>query len=142
MATNTVQEDSSSNRVSDRKEGAPSVASVSRESLADADGYGSSDEHVFSDPTVANYWRAVFEKAGYENRHRFDPAFTWTAEEERKLVRKIDLRIMLWCVLSSDLTNPRSELTKPGPGSCSARWTSTAATSTGRSRITCCRRSA
>ncbi len=90
-----IQEDASSNRDSD-KEKAPPAASVSRESLSD--GYGSSDEHVFSDPAVASHWRTVFEKAGYENRHRFDPSFKWTAEEEKKLVRKIDLRIMLWCV--------------------------------------------
>ena len=91
-----IQEDASSNRDSDGKEKAPPAASVSRESLSD--GYGSSDEHVFSDPAVASHWRTVFEKAGYENRHRFDPSFKWTAEEEKKLVRKIDLRIMLWCV--------------------------------------------
>lgn len=97
----TSQEDSSSNRVSDRKEGISSAASVSQESLTDSEGYGSSTEHVFSDPAVASHWRNVFEKAGYENRHRFDPSFTWTAEEERKLLRKIDLRIMLWCVPQS-----------------------------------------
>ncbi|PTB71337.1 MFS general substrate transporter [Trichoderma longibrachiatum ATCC 18648] len=45
---------------------------------------------------MAAHWRGVYEKANYENRHRFDPEFTWTAEEERRLVRKIDLRIMLW----------------------------------------------
>mgnify|MGYP001390930436 CR=1 FL=1 len=68
----------------------------SEEGHVDAEGYGSTDSHIFSDPTVAEYWRNVYEKAGYENRHRFDPSFTWTAEEERKLVRKIDIRIVLW----------------------------------------------
>ena len=97
----TGQEDTSSNRVSDRKEGISSGASVSQESLTDSEGYGSSTEHVFSDPAVASHWRNVFEKAGYENRHRFDPSFTWTAEEERKLLRKVDVRIMLWCVPQS-----------------------------------------
>ena len=76
------------------KESAP--ASASGDGLVDSEGYGSSDEHIFTDPAVANYWRDVFQTAGYENRHRFDPSFTWSAEEERKLVRKIDLRIMLW----------------------------------------------
>jgi hypothetical protein len=60
------------------------------------DGYGSSDEHVFSDPVTADYWRKVYEQASYENRHRFDPDFKWTAEEEKKLVRRIDKRIMVW----------------------------------------------
>lgn len=55
-----------------------------------------SEQHIFSDPVVAEHWLAVYEKADYENRHRFDPTFKWTAEEERKLVRKIDRRIMVW----------------------------------------------
>lgn len=56
----------------------------------------SSNHHIFSDPVVAEHWVSVYEKANYENRHRFDPSFTWSAEEERKLVRKIDKRIMVW----------------------------------------------
>ncbi|EWG50578.1 hypothetical protein FVEG_09756 [Fusarium verticillioides 7600] len=56
----------------------------------------SSLEHPFSDPEVADRWRKVYENAQYENRHRFDPNFTWTAQEEKKLVRKIDFRICLW----------------------------------------------
>jgi len=50
---------------------------------------GSTDDHIFTDPVIADYWRKVYEKAKYENRHRFDPSYTWTAEEERKLVRKV-----------------------------------------------------
>lgn len=50
---------------------------------------GSTDNHIFADPTVADYWRKVYEKAQYENRHRFDPTYTWSAEEEGKLVRKV-----------------------------------------------------
>ncbi|KAI2630865.1 MFS general substrate transporter [Hypoxylon sp. NC1633] len=61
--------------------------------------YGSTDDHVFSDPAVAERWRGVYEKARYENRHRFDPGYKWTAEEERRLVRKIDARIMVWAWL-------------------------------------------
>lgn len=76
--------------------GESGTPSVSVDGHVDSEGHGSSDEHIFSDPAIAAYWRAVFDKAGYENRHRFDPSFTWTAEEEKKLVRKIDLRIMLW----------------------------------------------
>lgn len=67
------------------------------QSVDDLDGPNSRN-HVFSDPVAAEHWRNVYEKAGYENRHRFDPDFTWTAEDERKLVRKVDLRIMTWAV--------------------------------------------
>ncbi|KAK7755506.1 hypothetical protein SLS62_002438 [Diatrype stigma] len=58
--------------------------------------YGSSDDHIFSDPVVADRWRQIYEQARYENRHRFDPDCRWTAREETKLVRTIDWRIMIW----------------------------------------------
>ncbi|KAF2026888.1 MFS general substrate transporter [Setomelanomma holmii] len=52
--------------------------------------------HPFTDAATTQYWRDVYEKAQYEGRHRFDPDFTWTAEEEKKLVRRLDWRITLW----------------------------------------------
>ncbi|KAI1085799.1 MFS general substrate transporter [Whalleya microplaca] len=69
-------------------------------SSVETDGdYGSLGTHVFSDPAVADHWRNVYEKARYENRHRFDPEYKWTAEEEKRLVRKVDFRIMTWAWL-------------------------------------------
>lgn len=64
--------------------------------FVDADGYGSTEDHIFKDPAVASYWRGVYENANYENRHRFDPELKWTADEEKRVRRKIDLRIMTW----------------------------------------------
>ncbi|RPA81603.1 major facilitator superfamily transporter [Ascobolus immersus RN42] len=58
--------------------------------------YGSQGRHIFSDVKIAEYWRSVYEKAQYEGKHRFDPEIKWTPEEEKKLVKKIDLRIMWW----------------------------------------------
>lgn len=49
----------------------------------------SSGDHVFSDAKVADHWRQVYEKAQYENRHRFDPSFTWNPEEEARIVKKV-----------------------------------------------------
>lgn len=51
--------------------------------------YGSDSNHVFSDSGVADYWRKVYEDAQYEGRHRFDPEITWSADEEKKLKRKV-----------------------------------------------------
>lgn len=62
-------------------------------SSVDSEGYGSSDDHIFKDLVVANHWRDIYEQANYENRHRFDPDLQWTAEEEKKVLRKIDFRI-------------------------------------------------
>lgn len=50
---------------------------------------GSHEDHVFSDAVTARYWRDVYDQAQFEGRHRFDPEFTWTAEEEKRLVRKV-----------------------------------------------------
>jgi hypothetical protein len=35
----------------------------------------------------------------YEGRHRFDPHASWTVEEERRVVRKTDLRLLTWLCL-------------------------------------------
>ncbi|KAI0684762.1 MFS general substrate transporter [Cytidiella melzeri] len=48
---------------------------------------------VFDDPATLEVYRPPPE---YENSHRFDPLFRWTWKEEFAVVRKIDLRIMLW----------------------------------------------
>jgi hypothetical protein len=48
--------------------------------------------NIFQDPEVKAYYLDVYEKAKYECRHVFDADITWSKEEERKLVRKLDLR--------------------------------------------------
>ena len=56
------------------------------------------EENPFLDPDVATHWTTVYEKSQYECRHVFDPALTWTKEEERKLVRRLDWHVCLWAV--------------------------------------------
>jgi hypothetical protein len=48
--------------------------------------------NIFADPEVAAYYFSVYEKAQYECRHLFDPELTWTKEEERIILRKLDWR--------------------------------------------------
>ncbi|KAJ3055818.1 hypothetical protein HK097_009122 [Rhizophlyctis rosea] len=56
-----------------------------------------SSVNVFDDDELAQHYMP---REDYEGRHRFDPKFQWTAEEEKKLVRKIDKRIMAFvCVM-------------------------------------------
>ncbi|KAG2350920.1 MFS general substrate transporter [Suillus weaverae] len=62
---------------------------------------------VFDDPVTLEVYRPPPE---YENTHRFDPDARWTWREEKKLVRKIDIRIMIWAgvmffALDLDRTN-------------------------------------
>ncbi|KAL8735844.1 MAG: hypothetical protein Q9181_002673 [Wetmoreana brouardii] len=35
----------------------------------------------------------------YEGRHRYDPRATWAPEEERALIRRLDLRVCAYCCL-------------------------------------------
>lgn len=47
----------------------------------------------------------------YEGRHRWDPNFTWTAEEEKKVVRKTDFYLLSWiCVMFFCLQLDRGNL--------------------------------
>lgn len=50
------------------------------------------DPNPFADPDLAVYLEPIKEYEGY---HRFDPKATWTEQEERRIVRKIDFRIMV-----------------------------------------------
>ncbi|BAE57542.1 major facilitator superfamily domain-containing protein [Aspergillus flavus] len=65
----------------------------------------------FADPEVAERYALIYEKAQYECRHVFDPTLTWTPEEERALVRKLDWRVCLWaCVMFFGLQVDRGNL--------------------------------
>ena len=78
--------------------GAAPFASATSESDEDGDAF---HKNPFLDPDVAEHWSNVYEKSTYECRAEFDPAFTWTEEEEMKLVRRLDWRVCLWAVRSN-----------------------------------------
>lgn len=56
----------------------------------------SESTNIFKDPEIAAYYRQVYEDSTYECRHVFDPHLTWTKEEEKALIRKLDWRVCFW----------------------------------------------
>ena len=79
------------------------------ESAVSSDLSGSEDNDFdskdpFNTPENIAHWKQVYEDASYECRHVFDPTLTWTEEEEKKIIRKLDWRVCLWAVSTSLLS--------------------------------------
>lgn len=74
------------------------VACNSKHSSGSDDDDPNVDKNPFEDPDVAERWIATYEESKYECRHVFDPTITWSEEEEKKVIRKLDFRVCLWAV--------------------------------------------
>ena len=67
--------------------------------LSDSDEDGLAlEKNPFLDPDVAEHWSLVYEKSQYECRSAFDPTYTWTADEEKAVVWKLEKHVCFWAV--------------------------------------------
>lgn len=74
-------------------------SSSSSSDLSEASEYADLTLNPFLDPVVAAHWRKVYEEADYECRAVFDPSVTWSEEEEKAIIRKIDFRACAWAIV-------------------------------------------
>jgi hypothetical protein len=61
--------------------------------------------NIFADTEVRDYYAKLYEDAKYECRHEFDADATWTEEEEKAVVRKLDWRGKWRRPLDADFVN-------------------------------------
>lgn len=66
-------------------------------SLGRADSSDVSKAHV--EVGRENLHAALPPHESYEGAHRFDPTASWDPEEERRVVRKTDIRLLSWLCL-------------------------------------------
>ena len=45
-------------------------------------------KNPFLDPKVEEYYRDLYEDSNYESYRAFDPQFTWSKEEENKVIKR------------------------------------------------------
>jgi hypothetical protein len=65
---------------------------------------------VYDDPETAKQYQP---RDDWENNKAFDPLFRWTWGEEHKLIRKIDVRIMIFaCIMFMSLELDRANISQ------------------------------
>lgn len=70
-----------------------------------------SDDNPFLDSHNAEYYTKLYEDCKYECRAAFDPEFTWSTKEEKKLLRKLDWRVAIpACIMFVALQVDRGNL--------------------------------
>ncbi|KAM0276680.1 hypothetical protein ACHAQH_006497 [Verticillium albo-atrum] len=97
----------------------PAIAQSSTDSDNDATATPKSEEVYSGSGGKDTIWAAgasgvLYEPIPeYEGRHRYDPTAEWTEKEEKKLVRRLDLRICSWvCIMFFALQLDRGNISQ------------------------------
>lgn len=84
---------------------------LEKESLNEITKNDPSEPNPFSDPFLAKYYGDMYEETKYECRSAFDPHLKWTLEEDKRLMRKVDYRVILSaCIMFVSLQINRGNL--------------------------------
>lgn len=87
------------------------VVNNSVSSIDEEDEALESMENPFLDEIFYQKHVKLYEESNYECRHRFDPNFKWTKQEQKKLTFKLDLRVTLMaCIFFASLQIDRTNL--------------------------------
>ncbi|PSK39973.1 hypothetical protein C7M61_001784 [Candidozyma pseudohaemuli] len=97
---------------SDSKIQAKEARSCDSRELLELDSKETPDlKNPFLDPFLAEHYAKVYEESKYECRAAFDPLMEWTPEEDKKVMRKVDLRVILSaCIMFAALQVNRGNL--------------------------------
>lgn len=91
-------------------------------------------DNVFVAPEAMELYKPI---EGFEGTHRFDPSATWSAEEEKKLVRRVSIAFLCSMAFANIKSSSTGEL-RCRPASCSLLCSSIEATSHKLCLTTCC----
>ncbi|CCG24988.1 allantoate permease [Candida orthopsilosis Co 90-125] len=70
-------------------------------------------KNPFLDPKVEEFYRDLYTKSRYESYSAFDPTFEWTEEEEKKVIWKLNWRVVFTaCLLFVSLQVGRGNLSQ------------------------------
>ncbi|TGJ84552.1 hypothetical protein E0Z10_g4199 [Xylaria hypoxylon] len=103
VTTDPIVGSGSTSSLDDKHPGSNSIHGSARSLPSEADRLFK--PNPFADLRVATQWKKVYDDCHYECRHVFDATLEWTEEEEKRIIRKLDWRCIMFFALQVDRGN-------------------------------------